>query len=134
MSNLIHKKLDGTDVVIQTIESIDAILASAGAATVKRGTILARNTSTGALGVYASNGSDGLNVPKYVLLNEVVFAGAGSEPVSVMSVGEVWKSRLIVHADGDDSNIGYAVLEALRPTIIARLSDELGAFDNGSAS
>lgn len=134
MSNLTHKKLDGTDVVIQTIESIDATLASAGAATVKRGTILARNTSTGDLGVYASDGTNGLNVPKYVLLNEVVFAGAGSAPVSAMSVGEVWKSRLIVQADGDDSNVDYAVLEALRPTIIARLNDELGAFDNGSAS
>lgn len=130
MANLTHTQIAGTDVVIQTIESIDDTLNHGGAATIARGTILARNTTSGKLGVYASGGTDGLNVPKYVLLNECVFSGSGDLPCQAMSVGEVWKSLLIVQADGDDSNIGYAVLEALRPTIVARLHTELGVVDN----
>lgn len=94
----------------------DEIVNASGALTYLAGTILARHSGTGKLIPYVVGGnSNGDGIPKAVLGYEVVFTGAGDK-VERPILGNVTlrKDKLVVHADGDDSNIDSAVLDLLR--------------------
>lgn len=92
----------------------DEVLTFGAAGTVKAGTILARLAANGKLTPFAPAGEGGAGVPVYVLGYDVTAAAAGDEPVRVPQGGEVVYERLIIHADGDASNITDAIRDQLR--------------------
>lgn len=92
----------------------DELLTFAAAGTVKAGTILARSSATGKLVPYATAGADGASVVKYVAGYDIVATAAGDVPVRLPQGGEVVFERLIISADGDNSNITNAIRDALR--------------------
>lgn len=71
-------------------------------------------SADGSLVPYAKGGSRGDQLPVAVLAHEVTKTGAGTERVEVLVEGTVNKKRLVIDADGDDSNIDAAVIDALR--------------------
>lgn len=87
----------------------------------------------GDLVVFASDGVGGAQIPVAVLTYEIVQTGAADESASVMVGGKVRKDKLIIDADGDDSNVTAVVLDQLRSYgIIAVDVTELNIRDNYS--
>lgn len=68
----------------------------------------------GNLVLFATDGAGGAQIPKAVLTYEVVSTGAGDTPVRVLERGKVNFNRLIIDADGDNSNVDTIVIEQLR--------------------
>ena len=68
---------------------------------------------------YATDGLGGVQKPLMVITYDVVATAAGNVTCSPMKTGEVRKERLIIAADGDDSNITDAILDELRSAGIA---------------
>lgn len=124
--------IDLGNVVLCDAEFKDDLLTFAGAATVLEGTILARDSVSGKLVPYVIGGSTNENgIPKTVMTYDVTAAGAGDVAVRSMISGKVRKERLVVNADGDDSNITNAILDQLRSYSIVPVSvDELNILDN----
>lgn len=104
----------------------------AGADVLAPGTILARAITSGKLIIYVKGGvADGNGVPSVILLHEVTATGAGDLPARVGISGEYRKERLIIDADGDDSNIDAAVKDLLREISLIPVNVKLlGIFDN----
>ena len=95
----------------------DNVITFGGADTLVKGTIIARNTSTLKLQIYAKGGvSNGNGVPVGVLENEVVATGAGDVACRPIMTGIIDSSMLIIDADGDGSNVDATVLDLLRQT------------------
>ena len=70
-------------------------------------------------------------IPKAVLTYDVTATGAGDEQARVMVAGEVRKNKLIIDADGDDSNVDAAVIDQLRDYGIVPIDcPELNIQDN----
>src|SRR6187455_2840287 len=83
-----------------------------GGATLLAGTILARDTSTQKMVVYVKGGvANGNGVPDVVLLYPVTAAGAGDVMSDVLISGGVRKERLVINADGNDTNIDGIVID-----------------------
>jgi hypothetical protein len=124
--------IDVADFVLNEESSRIQTLTVAGAGTIKAGTILARDSSTGKLVVYVIGGSTNENgIPKCVLRHDVTADSAGDLPCAVLEKGVVNRKRLIVQADGDDSNITDAILDQLRDYgIAARSVRQLAELDN----
>ncbi len=110
----------------------DGLLTFAGADSFPAGTILARNTSTLKFIPYVKGGSsNGNGVPRAIMQYSVSKDGAGDLPVRVLTVGVVNPARLIIDADGDDSNIDGVVRDLLRQTGLACESvEQLARVDN----
>ncbi len=119
-------------IAISEIRAQDDQLTFDSAGTVLAGTILARDSTTGFLVPYEKGGTtDGNGVPKVVTSVEVVAVGSGEEPVRVLISGVLNKQRLVIDADGDDSNIDLVVRDALRNySLIPVDVTELNTFDN----
>lgn len=100
--------------------------------TVLAGTILARSASSGNLIIYLTGGTtfdDG--IAKTVLTYDVEFLAAGGVPVRTMQSGIVNGNRLIIDADGDNSNVTTVLLEELRDYGIQTVDAvELNLLDN----
>lgn len=93
----------------------DELVTFAGAATFAAGTILARDSSTLKLVLFVKGGStNGNGIPKAVLTYPVTSAGAGDVKSRALIAGHVRKEKLVINADGDDSNIDGAVIDQLR--------------------
>ena len=74
-----------------------------------------------------------IEIPKAVLTYDITATGAGDVQGRAMTSGRVLAPRLIVHADGDNSNITDAILDQLRDySITAVPSVELNILDNGA--
>ena len=103
-----------------------------GADVLAPGTILARNSSTLKYVIYVKGGVSNENgIPKAVLLHEVVSTGAGDVTARPLISGVVVKERLIIDADGDDSNIDNAVRDELRDYgLVVENVSELNILDN----
>ena len=85
----------------------------------------------GKLVPFSLTGAGGEQIPLAVLTYEIVATGAGDLPLRAMVSGEVRKERLIIDADGDDSNIDAAVIDQLRHYgIVAINVSELNILDN----
>lgn len=102
--------------------------------TYAEGTILARDSSTQNLVVFVKGGTSNQNgIPKTILSYEVANTTAGSvnTPVRVPVTSKVRKQRLIIHADGDDSNIDKTVEDQLRDYGIDPVDvQDLATLDN----
>lgn len=90
-------------------------LTAAGAGTILTGTLLARSTASGKLIPFVKGGTtDGDGVVVAVAAADVVATGAGDFPVSALVKGSAMLKRLVIAADGNNSNIDAAVKDGLR--------------------
>jgi hypothetical protein len=115
MSNITETSVDIGSLLLETGEQEDGLLTFAGADTYVKGTILARDSSTGKFVLFVKGGvTNGNGVPKAVLLHDTTATGATDESVRVLVEGRVNVNRLVIDADGDASNIDGAVRDQLR--------------------
>lgn len=103
----------GGGIELQDGQFRDELLTFVGAATLLKGTILARLAS-GKLVPFAPGGSGGAEIPKALLTYDVTRASAGDEPIRALVRGVVNRNRLIIAADGNGNNITASHLDALR--------------------
>ena len=124
--------VDLGSVVLKDGQFRDDTLEFGGAGTYAEGTILARDSVSGNMLPFIKGGITNENgIPKAVLTYDVVAAGAGDEVGRVLVAGQVRKERLIIDADGDDTNIDDAVIDGLRNYgIVAHDVKELAILDN----
>lgn len=110
----------------------DELLTFAGAATVLEGTILARDSISKKLVPFVKGGLVNENgIPKLILTYPVTAIGAGDETVRAAVSGKFNKQRLVIDADGDDTNIDADVIDELRVYGLTPLDvTELNLLDN----
>lgn len=112
----------------------DDTLTVAATTTLSAGTILARDSVTGKLIAFVKGGStNGNGIPKTVLTYDVTNStGAPADfAVRVPTAGTARLDKLIIAADGDNSNVDKAVIDQLRDySVITVDNDELSVLDN----
>lgn len=115
MANITNTSINIGSVALRDEQLRDETLTLAGAGTIVAGTILARDSGTLKLVKYVKGGvTAGNGIPKAILGYDLVAAGAADYPVRVLERGEVNKKRLVIDADGNDTNIDNAVIDQLR--------------------
>jgi len=73
----------------------------------------------------------GALTPVSVLTDEIVATGAGDKPVRPLQIGKVNKNKLVIHADGDATNVDEVVKDQLKDTgILVVESTVLSLQDN----
>lgn len=132
MANIEITNVDLGSVELENARFDQDILTFGGAGTVIEGTILARDSVSLKLVPFVKGGSTNENgIPKAVLTYDVEATGAGDVPVRAMLSGIVRLERLVIDADGDDSNIDQAVRDQLRDyNITSKSVQELNVLDN----
>jgi hypothetical protein len=132
MPDPVITNIDLGNVIYKDACQEDGLLTFGGAGTVVEGTILAVDSSSLKYIPYVKGGSTNENgIPKAVVSYDVTAAGAGDVAIRAIVKGEVRLERLVIHADGDDSNIDKAVIDELRDySIIPRSVKELNILDN----
>lgn len=130
MANYESTNIDLGSVTFESGTYRDGLLTFADAGTVLAGTILARDSVSGKFVPFVVGGStNGNGVPKAVITYEVTATGAGDIAIRAMTEGKVRKQRLVIAADGDDSNITEAILDQLRDYDIATVDvQQLGQY------
>ena len=110
----------------------DELLTLSGAGTIPVGTLLARSTATDNLVLFVKDGETaGNGVPKAVLTKALTVTASGNFPIRPLLKGEVNFNRLVIMADGDNSEVDGAVLDALRSVGIFPIkTDDLSVLDN----
>lgn len=95
------------------------------------GTIVARSSVTGHLITFVKGGStNGNGTPVAVLPYTLAHTG-GAATVRALIAGKVRKEKLIIAADGDDTNIDAAVKDKLRNVgIVPVVVSEQNTLDN----
>jgi hypothetical protein len=68
----------------------------------------------GKLYLYKTDGIGGEQNPRFIITYEVVTTGAGNVNIDVAKVGTFNKTRTVIHADGDSSNITDQIVDELR--------------------
>ncbi len=87
--------------------------------------------SDGKLVPYSLTGVGGVQIPIAVIAYEVIATGSGNVAIRPIIAGEVRKDKLIIDADGDDSNVSSAVVDKLRDYgIIANDVTDISVLDN----
>lgn len=126
--------IDSGSVAIRDEVHKDEILTLAAPATLKEGTILARDSVSQKLVIFVVGGATNENgIAKAVLTHEFT-GGTGDHPIQPLVGGVVAKERLVVHAAGDDSTLTTVHLEQLRQvTIVAVKSKQLSSLDTQEA-
>ena len=134
MSNLNITNVDQGNVVLENGSFRDELLTFAGADTLVAGTILARDSVSLKLVPFAKGGTTNENgIPKTVLTYNVEATGAGDVPIRALEAGKVRFERLVIDADGDNSNVDAAVLDQLRDySIVTEDVQQLSVLDNRS--
>ena len=113
--SLTTTNVDLGSVVMEGVADHDELLTFAGADTFAEGTILARDSVSLKLVLFVKGGVANENgIPKAVLTYEVSNVGAGDVPVRALQKGKVNFNRLIIDADGDNTNIDAVVMDQLR--------------------
>lgn len=131
MPNMTVTTVDLGSVVLRDCEFRDNTLAFTAAGTVLEGTLLARNGTSGKLVPYATGGADGVGTPIAVITYEASRESAGDLAIRACVKGSLRKQRLVIHADGDDSNITPAIIDSLRDFgIVAVDVEDSSALDN----
>lgn len=132
MSNITVTNNDLGSSVLQSGEFRDELLTFAGAGTIAEGTILARDSVSLKLVPFVKGGITNENgIPKAVVTYDVTATGAGDIPIRAGISGEYRKERLIIDADGDDSNIDAKVIDQLRDYGLTPVNvTELAILDN----
>lgn len=131
MSNITITENDNGSVALHVTAQEDGVVTAS--TDLLEGTLMARHATSGVFLPYATSGADGVDEVKGVLTYFIDVPGGGNHPVTVMTGGKVNKNRLVIHADGDDSNITPAILDELRDYGI-EVDDvsQLGGFDNNN--
>lgn len=124
--------VDIGSVILEQGHSRDELLTFAGVATLLEGTILARDSVSLKLVPFVKGGVTNENgVPKAILTYPVTSTGAGDVPIRDMVSGSVRGSRLVIDADGDNSNVDAVVLDQLRDYALVTVDvQELNILDN----
>ena len=119
-------------VIIKDEQFRDELLTFAGAGTLLEGTILARDSISKKMVPFVKGGIVNENgIPKQILTYPVTAAGAGDETIRAGVAGKYNKQRLVIDADGDDSNIDADVIDELRVYGLTPLDvTELNLLDN----
>lgn len=132
MDNIVIENVDTGNPILSNTEFEDGLLTLAGAETVKAGTILARDSSTGKFVLFVKGGTtNGNGIPKAVMTYDVASIGAGDISVRPGIKGQYRKQRLVIHADGNATNVDNAVCDQLRDYGLTPVSvHELGSYDN----
>lgn len=132
MSNLTITNIDVGNVIVESGSFEDNLLTFASGATIKAGTILARDSVSLKLVPFVKGGVVNENgIPKCVITYPVTAAGAGDIAVRVLIAGIVNKSRLVIDDDGDDTNVDAKVRDQLRDYKIDVVDvTELNELDN----
>lgn len=132
MGNINITQIDNTPLSGLNAVFRDALLTAAGAVTYAKGTILAFNTATKKFIEYKPAGAGDETIPVAILTTESVFAGAGDAAIRPQVGGEVRLAKLIIHADGDNSNVDAGVIQALQDYNVTVVdAAQLSAQDNG---
>lgn len=85
----------------------------------------------GTIGLFATDGAGGLQNPNEILTYEVVVSTSGSAPIRAGVFGSYVKERLVIAADGDDSNVDSGVMDQLRDYGLTPINvQELNILDN----
>ncbi len=132
MANLTTTNVDLGNVIIEGVADHDELLTLAGADDIAEGTILARDSVSGKLVLFVKGGATNENgIPKAVLTYAVSSTGAGDVPIRVMQTGKLNFNRLVIDADGDNSNVDNAVLDQLRDYSLVTIDvQDLSILDN----
>ncbi len=132
MTNLVITNVDVGSVILEGGEFRDELLTFGGAGTVVEGTILARDSVSDKLVPYVKGGVTNENgIPKAIVTYDVVALGAGDETIQAGVSGSYRKQRLVIDADGDDSNIDAVVMDELRDYGLVSIDvQELNILDN----
>jgi hypothetical protein len=130
--NITVENVDIGSAILQDAEFREDVIVFAGADTLAAGTIMARDSVSLKLVPFVKGGATNENgIPKAILTYEVTAAGAGDVPVRIGVSGKYRKQRLVIDADGDDSNIDKAVIDQLRDYSLVPIDvDELNILDN----
>lgn len=136
MANINITNVDLGSVLLKAspLEFREDTLIVAATTTLVEGTILARDSVSLKLVAYIKGGVTNENgIPKTVLTYDV--ANATGAPVDnavrVPALASVRKQRLVIDADGDDTNIDAAVIDQLRDYGITPINaDDKSVLDN----
>jgi hypothetical protein len=101
----------------------------AGAAMLKAGTVMARDTTDATLVPFAIGGvTNGNGIPCAVLAEPLTASGAGNLPWRAIISGSVNRNRLVINADGDASNLTKAIEDTLRArSIVPETVDQIAS-------
>lgn len=132
MSNLTITTNDLKSPILEEGSFRDDVVTFAGADTFAAGTILARDSVSDKLVLFVKGGSTNENgIPKAILTYDLTASGAGDVQIRAGVAGKYRKEKLIIDADGDDSNIDSVVIDQLRAYgLIAIDVQELNIADN----
>lgn len=132
MSNITITDNDLNSPILESADFRDEVITFAGADVLAPGTILARDSVSLKLVIFVKGGSTNQNgIPKAILTYEVTATGAGDVPVRAAVSGKYRKEKLVIDADGDDSEIDAAVIDQLRDYGLVPINvDELNIADN----
>ena len=132
MPNIEITNVDQGNVLLSDGKFNDELLTFGGAGTVVEGTILARDSVSLKLVPYVKGGTTNENgIPKAVVTYDVEAAGAGDVPIRALVDGDVRFERLVIDADGDNSNVDKAVRDQLRDYgITVKNVEQLSVLDN----
>ena len=132
MSNITITNNDLGSPILEEADFRDEILTVASAATIKAGTILARDSSTGKMVPFVKGGStNGNGVPKSIITYEVTTSSAMDVAIRCAVEGDYRLERLVIDADGDASNIDGVVVDELRAYGLTPIDvTELNIYDN----
>lgn len=132
MANPTSTTCDQGAVQIRDAQVADGVFTAGGTGTFKVGTILARDSVSLKFVVFVKGGSTNQNgIPKAILAEELVAGGAGDLAGRVFVKGEFVKEKLIIQADGSDTNIDGAVIDQLQDYGLTAVSaKQLAVLDN----
>lgn len=124
--------IDLGSVVLNNAQYSDDLLTFAGAGTVKAGTILARDSASKKLIPFVKGGTTNENgIPKAIITYSVTASEAGDLSVNILLGGQIRKEKLVIAADGDDSNVDAVITDQLRSYGITSFNvSSLTSFDN----
>lgn len=126
------ENVDIGNVILEGGKFRDNLITFVGAATLISGTILALDSVSLKWVPFVKGGATNENgIPKAVLTYDVTATGAGDIAARGLIAGDVRKQRLVINADGDDTNVDNAVIGQLQDySIIAIDVQELNILDN----
>lgn len=132
MPDAVITDIDNSDIIWKNFQFSDELLTLAGADVIAEGTILARDTSTLKLVLFAKGGvTNGNGIPNSILTYTDSIGGAGDLAIRAGISGTYRTDRLIIDADGDNSNVDKAVIDQLRDFgLVEQVVVELNELDN----
>jgi hypothetical protein len=118
--------------IIERGEYIDILFTVAGADTFLANTVLAVDSVSLKAVPYVKGGATNENgIGRLVLTSELVTTGAGDVAIRAMLDGKLQTGTVVIHADGDASNIDNAVKMQLKGEAIVLVDTvKLGTADN----